>query len=153
MFRTDVGETWSKNHHQSQSKIENVNQVINAVIFSMWLSLENLLRGKLSNDSIQLAWPICHTAWSLTKFQVKNDGRTAPLRVSGKANTSQLPFGERVMYEHTALPKGNLNQRWGHGIWIGEAPITDECIIPTENGGSESEIVAPRNTQGEVVHQ
>ena len=88
---------------------------------------------KLSNDSILLAWPIRQTAWSLTKFQVKNDGRTALLRVSAKAYTSQLPFGERVMYEHTAVPTGNLNERWGHGIWVGEAPMTDECIILTEN--------------------
>ena len=100
----------------------------------MWLPLENLLREKLSNDSILLAWLVRHAAWSLTKFQVKNDRRTALLRVSGKAYTSQLPFGERVMYEHTAVPSGNLNHRWGHGIWIGEAPMTDECIILTENG-------------------
>ena len=95
--------------------------------------LENLMREKLSNDSITLAWPIRHTAWSMAKFPVKNDGRTAHLRVSGKAYTSQLPFGERVMYEHTAVPTDNLNQRWDHGIWIGEAPMTDECIIPSEN--------------------
>ena len=87
---------------------------------------------KLSNDSILLAWPIRHTAWSLTNFQVKNDKRTAFLRVSGNPYTSQLPFGERVMYKHTAVPTGNLNQRWGHGIWVGEAPMTDECIILTE---------------------
>ena len=38
------------------------------------------------------------------------------------------------MYEHTAVPTDNPNQRWGHGIWVGEAPLTDDCIIPTENG-------------------
>ena len=38
------------------------------------------------------------------------------------------------MYEHTAVPTDKLNQRWGHGIWIGEAPMTDECIVLTENG-------------------
>ena len=53
------------------------------------------------------------------------------MRDSGKAYTSQLPFGERVMYEHTAMPTGNLNQKWGYEIWDGEAPMTDEC---TENG-------------------
>ena len=30
--------------HQSQSEIENVNQVINGVCWSMWLTLDNLLR-------------------------------------------------------------------------------------------------------------
>ena len=131
--------------HQRKSKIENVNQVTT--------TLENLLREKLSNDSILLVWPIRYGAWSLTKFQVKNDRRTALLRVSGEAYTSQLPFGERMMYEHTALPTGNLNQRWGHGIWIGEAPMTDECIIPPEKWDSKSEIVAPRATRGKVLDQ
>ena len=37
------------------------------------------------------------------------------------------------MNEHTAVLTGNLNQRWDHGIWIGEAQMTDKCIIPTEN--------------------
>ena len=53
----------------------------------------------------------------------------------GTANTSQvLPFGERVMNKYKAVPTGNLDQRWGHGIWVGKAPMTDEHIIPTENG-------------------
>ena len=112
--------------HQSQSKIKNANQVST--------TLENFLREKPSNDSILFAWPIRHAARSLTKFQVKNERRNALLRVSGKAHTSQLPFGERVMYEHTAVPTDNQNQRWGHGIWIGEAPMTDECIISSEDG-------------------
>ena len=116
----------ARNSHRSQSKIENVNQVST--------TLENLLQEKLSNDSILLAWPSRHAAWSLTKFQMRNDGRTALLRDSGKAYTSQLPVGERVMYENTAVPTSNLNQRWSHGIWIGEAPMTVECIIPTQNG-------------------
>ena len=52
-----------------------------------------------------------------------------------KAYTSQvLPFGERVMYKYTSVPTGNLDLRWGHGIWVGKAPVTDEHIILTENG-------------------
>ena len=92
----------------------------------MWLSLENLLQEKLPSDSILIAWLIRHAAWSLTRFQVKNDGRTAFVRVFGKAYTSQvLPFGERVMYKCTAM---------GHGMWVGKAPMTDEHTILTENG-------------------
>ena len=45
-----------------------------------------------------------------------------------------LPFGEKVMYMYTAVPTGNLDQRWGHGIWVGKAPMTDEHIILTECG-------------------
>ena len=38
------------------------------------------------------------------------------------------------MYKYTAVPTGNLDQRWGHGIWVGKAPMTHEHIILTENG-------------------
>ena len=38
------------------------------------------------------------------------------------------------MYKYTAVSTGNLNQRWGHGIWVGKAPMTDEHIILTERG-------------------
>ena len=137
--------------HQSQSKIENVNQVINGICWPMWLTLQNLLREKLSNDSILLAWPIRHSAWSL-KFHVKNDGRTALFRVSGKAYTSQFPFGERVMYENTAVLPGNVNQRRCHGNldWPGS---NDGQVYHSYKWGSESEIVVPHDTQGEVLDQ
>ena len=63
-----------------------------------------------------------------------------------RAYTSQvLPFGVRVMYKYTAVPTGNLDQRLGHGIWVGKAPMTDEHTILTE-WGPESEIVAARAT-------
>ena len=90
---------------------------------------------KLPSDSILLAWLIRHAAWCLTRIQVKDDGRTAFVRVLGKAYTSQvLQFGERVMYKYTSVPTGNLDQRWGHGIWVGKAPVTYEDVILTENG-------------------
>ena len=37
------------------------------------------------------------------------------------------------MYKYTSVPTGNLGQRWGHGLWLGKAPMTDEHIILTEN--------------------
>ena len=117
--------------HQSQGKIDNANRVINGVCRAMWLSLEDLLREKLPSDR--------HAPWCLTRFHVKNNGRTAFVRVFGKAYTSQvLPFGERVMYKYTSVPTSNLDQRWGHGIWVGKAPMTDEKIILTENGVQKS---------------
>ena len=35
------------------------------------------------------------------------------------------------MYEDTAVPTDNLNQRWSHGIWVGEAPMTVKSFPPT----------------------
>ena len=85
--------------HQSQGKIENAID----------------LREKLPSDSILLAWLIRHAAWCLTRFQVKNDGRTAFVRVFGKAYTSQvLPFGERDVLVHAPCRQA---------IWIGDGAM------------------------------
>ena len=70
-----------RGRHQSQGKIENANRMINGVCRAMWLSLENLLREKQPSDSILIAWLIRHAAWCSTRFQVKNDGRNAFVRV------------------------------------------------------------------------
>ena len=75
--------------HQSQGKIENANRVINGVCRAMWLSLEDLLREKLPSDSMLLACLIRPAAWCLTRFQVKNDGRTAFVRVFGKCTRAE----------------------------------------------------------------
>ena len=92
------------------------------------------MQEKLPSDSILIALLIQHAAWCLTLIQVENEGGFAFVLVFGKAYTSQvLPFGERVMYKYTAVPTGNLDQRWGHGIWVGKAPMTDEHTILTEN--------------------
>ena len=100
--------------------------MINGVCRAMWLSLEDLLRKKQASDSILVAWLIRHAVWSLRRYQVKNDGRTAFVRVFGKAYTGLvLLFGERVLYKYTVVPAGNLDQRWGRGIWVGKASMTD----------------------------
>ena len=108
--------------YQNQSKIENVNRVINGVCWSMCLTFENFLREKNSQM----------TAFCSPSPQMKNDRRSALLRVSGRAFTSQFRFEER-MYKRTAVPSGNLHQRWGYGIWVRETPMTDECVILTKN--------------------
>ena len=82
---------------------------------------------------------------------MKNDGRTAFVRVFGKTYPSQvLPFGERVTHKYTSVPTSNL---WGHGMWVGKAPMTDEHIILTENGVQKNEIVAPRATGRKIRDQ
>ena len=70
--------------------------------------------------------------WVTSRAQTplrKKDGSSPWIMSVGKACTGQvLPF------KYTAVPAGNLDQRWGHGIWVGKAPMTDEHITLTENG-------------------
>ena len=64
-----------------------------------------------------------------------------------------LPFGGRVMYKYTAVPTGNLDQRWGHGIWVGKAPMTGEHIILKENGVQKARPLHPRAAWREIRDQ
>ena len=108
---------------------------MNGVCSAMWLSLEDLLREQPPNDSILSAWLIRHAAWCLTRFQ----GKTEDLRLcvfweSVHEPSIAIRRKRDVQVKYTSVPTGNLDQRWGHGIWVGKAPLTDEHIILTENG-------------------
>ena len=60
-------------------------------------------------------------------------GRSALLRVSGKAYTSQFPFGEKVMFEHIAVLTAESEMvPWN--LDLARLQLTDKCIIPTRNG-------------------
>ena len=85
----------------------------------------------------------------------EKDARTAFMRRFWESvhEPSRCHSGERVMYKYTSVLPGNLDQRWGHGTWVGKAPMTDEHIILTEKWGSESEIVAPRATGRKIRDQ
>ena len=45
------------------------------------------------------------------------------------------------MYKYTAVPTRNLDQRWGYGIWVGNAPVTDEHIFLTESGVQKARLL------------
>ena len=78
---------------------------------------------------------------------MKNDGRTAFVRVFEEAYTSQvLSLGERVMNKYTAVPTGNLDQRWATvSGWQG----ANDRRAHHSHGkwGPESKIVALRATK------
>eukprot|EP00959_Pyramimonas_sp_CCMP1952_P268449 5612883-Pyramimonas_sp.AAC.1 len=38
------------------------------------------------------------------------------------------------MYKYTAVPSGNLDQKWARGVWVGKAPLTDEHLVLTVDG-------------------
>ena len=132
--------------HQSQGKIENANRVINGVCRAMWLTLENLLQERLPRDSILTAWLIRHAAWSLTRSQVKNDGRNAFVCVFGKALKSQVFLSIRKKSDVQVHRRANKQSGSEMGSWyLGWQSANDrrthhshgECI-------PESKIVAPR---------
>ena len=140
--------------HQSQGKFENANRVINGVCRAMWLSLKDLLREKLPSDSILIAWLIRHAAWCLTRFQVKNDGRTAFVRV----------FGESVHEPSVAIRRKSdvqvhirANRQSGSemGPWnLGWQGANDRRTHHSHGKwGPESEIVAPRATGRKIRDQ
>ena len=66
---------------------------------------------------------------------MKNDGRTAFVRVFGKTvhEPSVAIRRKSDVQVHNRANKQSGSEM-GHGIWVGKAPMTDEHIILTENG-------------------
>ena len=84
---------------------------------------------------------------SLTKFQVKNDRRSALLRVSGNTRVSCHPEKERCT--------STLSRQ--QAIWIRdgamESGLTRRQRLTNRKWGSESEIAAPCDIEGENFDQ
>ena len=70
----------------------------------------------------------------LAKFQVKNDGKNELVRVFWKGLHESVAIRRKSDVRAHCRANRQSESDMGHGIWYGEAPKTDECIIPTENG-------------------
>ena len=71
----------------------------------------------------------------MTRFTVKDDGRSPYARVKGKPYDSKvIEFGEVVMYHMESRMHSKLEDRWDSGVYLGRKDSTDEAIIGTLRG-------------------
>jgi len=67
---------------------------------------------------------------------VGKDGRKAYERVKGKKYKGEmLEFGRKVFHRHAGnVQGGNMEKRWGEGIWLGKKVASNEHIIAMKTG-------------------
>lgn len=90
---------------------------------------------KLKVSSVSYPWLVRHSAWQLTRFLVKADGKTPYERLKGREYKGEVvePF-ETVHYKLAQDAKGKLDAQSAIGIWVGKSLQSDEHYVGTADG-------------------
>ena len=99
-------------------------------------ALESRYKGfKLKVSSVSYPWLVRHSAWQLTRFLVKADGKTPYERLKGREYKGEVvePF-ETVHYKLAQDAKGKLDAQSAIGIWVGKSLQSDEHYVGTADG-------------------
>ena len=80
-------------------------------------------------------WVIRHSAWLLTRYLVKADGKTPYERLRGREFKGEIvePL-ETVHYKLETKLKGKLDKQTAIGVWLGKSLSSDEHFIGTDQG-------------------
>ena len=79
-------------------------------------------------------WLVKHASWLLTRFTVKQDGKTPYERLRGRSYKGEVAsFAEGVHWKPPVL-NGKLDPRTSPGLWLGKTLSSDDHIIGTHQG-------------------
>ena len=89
-----------------------------------------------------MVWKVRHSAWVVNNFQVKGSGRTPYRSLRGKDCTGEVgPSGEICLGRDHSADGAELNVRWMRGVLVGKLDGTDEFILLTSTGATETRCV------------
>ena len=120
---------------QSNGKIERGVQTVEEQVRAHLFGLEKRIDRKISATHDIMTWLVMHAGTTISRSLVGQDGQTGFERLMGKpARDSVVEFGEKVEYRLGHKDRGQLEERWQEGIWLGKVWGTGECYIATQNG-------------------
>lgn len=89
---------------QSNGFIERAIQEVHGQIRTVKSALEARLGQKITSSHLGLPWLVMHSANTLNRYAIGEDGRTAYYRLKGKRlNQEVVEFGEDVWYMHPGI--------------------------------------------------
>ena len=84
---------------------------------------------------IHYPWLIRHSAWLLTRYLIKKDGRSAYERLRGREFKGEIvELYEQVHFKVASSEKQKLDSQTNKGIWLGKTVSSDEHLIGTAKG-------------------
>lgn len=90
---------------------------------------------KLKVSSIAYPWLVRHSAWQLTRYLVKTDGKTLHGRLKGhEFNGEFVEPCEIAHYKLAQDERGKLDAQSSIGVWLGKFLQSDEHYIGTAEG-------------------
>jgi len=133
-----IGEDAIKGESQTNGLAEVGVKIIEGVVRTLKIDLEEKMQKEINTQSVTLAWLVEHSCVVYNRCTVMSDGRTPWQRAYGKAASLPLvPFGEKVLYKMlkaTGDKKNSLEPRFKYGVYLGSRPKSGEHYVGTEEG-------------------
>ena len=130
--------------HQSNGSVEKANDLVQKQVRTLRFDLEERAGLTMLPTSPVWTWMVRHSAWTLARYAVKANGRTA--RQDGFATDYRgeiCPFGEVVMAKRNVSDSGAIqgggrlmkaDTAWDKAVWLGRSDGTDEHLVGDETG-------------------
>ena len=125
----------------SNGRVERAIQEVGNMIMTLKVAtVENLGLDKLRLEHPLVPWLVKHAAAQITKFQIRQCGRTSFEQIKGRTCAEPMAeIGECVMFRP---PKTNVEKRWKnnfvepyiHGIFMGTEIRSGEPLVGTADG-------------------
>ena len=113
-------------------------RIIEGIVRTLKIDVEEKLKYQIDNRSVILAWLVEHAAMTYNRCSMMKDGRTPWQRLYQKqASLPLVPFAEQVLYKQlraTGDLKNSLAARFKYGLYVGSRPKSGEHFVATEEG-------------------
>jgi hypothetical protein len=130
--------------HQSNGSAEKANDLVQKQVRTLRFDLEERAGLTLLPTSAVWPWLVRHAAWSLARYAVKANGRTAFQDAFATDYRGEIcPFGEVVMAKRNVSDSGAIqgggrlmkaDTPWDKAVWLGRSDGTDEHLVGDETG-------------------
>ena len=125
-----------KGSHASNGAAERAILEVARQVRTLVHALETRYPGyRLKTKGHVFPWLVRHASWLITRFLVKDDGRTPYERLRGRDYKGEIvDYAEVVHYKLEAERVGKLDPQASVGVWLGKSLSSDEHLIGTSQG-------------------
>lgn len=132
----------------SMGGVESCHGRIEAQVRTYTLHIEKKYEVDLAPDDPVMPWITRHSAWTINKYQLGQDGKTPHERQVGTPHSGFiLEFAECCMFRVLGVHQHKMAPRWLEGVWVGKFELTDEHICLTPQGVRRARSVRRREPE------
>lgn len=121
----------------SNASVERSIQDLKGLVRTLRSAVEEKTGEKIHLEDPIVPWMVRHAAHLITRFRVRENGRTSYQLMKGRRSNSKLvPFGETVLFKIPKTEKklGDFEDRWEQGTWVGFIIRSGEHLVATTTG-------------------
>ncbi|CAE7337188.1 unnamed protein product [Symbiodinium sp. CCMP2592] len=128
-------QTAPKGSHASNGAAERAILELARQVRTLASALENRYKKPLETEGVVFPWLVRHAGWLISRFLVKQDGRTPYERLRGRDFRGEVAeCCEVVHYKLDKEKTGKLDKQTSVGVWLGKSLASDEHFLGTAQG-------------------